>query len=70
MELHIVEQDDVACDQFGDQKMLNKKIKDLSIDRPFDRHRRANSAQARGANHRCIRPVMTWFADLSLLASM
>src|SRR5712691_5679471 len=45
MELHIVEQDDVADSQYRDEHMLDVQIKDLCVNRACNHHRGAHSAQ-------------------------
>src|SRR5712691_12651492 len=45
MELHIVEQDDVADSQGRDEHMLDVQLKDLCVNCACNPHRGANSAQ-------------------------
>src|SRR2546428_9552393 len=58
MELHIVEQDDVADSQYRDEQMLDIQLKDLGVNRACNHHWGANSAQPHRTDGRDVLAVI------------
>src|SRR6187402_2663659 len=58
VKLHIVEQYIVARLQDRDEHVFDIKIKDLGVDRAFNRHRRANPAQPHRGDSRNVLPAI------------
>src|SRR3989442_367425 len=64
----VVEQDDGARAQAGDEQVLDIQLKDLRVDCPFNRHRRADSVHPQRADYREVASVMEGFGDVRPLA--
>src|SRR5262249_21522191 len=65
----VAAQAEFAWTQAGDEEVLDIQRKDLSINRPFNQQRGANTLHAQGADHREIAPVVKRFGHLHSLAA-
>jgi len=69
MEGDLIRQDDIAQLQFGNEKMLDIQVPDLTIDGPLDHHRGAHPGQAQRADDRNVAARFGRFSDSRTLAS-
>jgi hypothetical protein len=67
MKIHSVQHNCVVSKQFRQEEMLNIKLKNLSVNRAFNRHRRLKPTHAQGADDRDIRAVMSRIAYFGAL---
>ena len=68
MKLDVVEQDDLARAQAGDEQVLDVQRKDLRVDGPCNRHWGADSVHPHRADNRDVAAVMERFGDFHPLA--
>lgn len=68
MTLDVVEQDELARAQAGDEQGLDVQLKDLRVDCPCNRHGRADAVPPHCANHREVAAVIERFGDSHPLA--
>ena len=68
MKLDVIEQDEFARAQAGDEQVLDVQCKDFRVDRPCNCHGRADALHPHRANNREVAAVMERFGDVGPLA--